>query len=142
MLAASPGEREHRGLQQFPKCLTSDISKSLPVPGEIRKTRLLWQVFPHKARVLTFILKSWTFLVYKSPLFHEKMVVFYLMCLLCKVESWQPYPSPNKKKEKKIYSPEKFTSLGITGYTCNIEPTQGPDTQEFFETHPICKQKP
>lgn len=76
MQAASLWEVEHHRLLQFPKRLTSDISKSLPVPGEIRKMRLLWQIFPHKAKVLTFILKPWTFLVYKSPLFHEKMVVF------------------------------------------------------------------
>lgn len=106
--------------------------------------RWLWQVVPNKARVLTFILKSLAFLVHKSPLFHENMVVFCLMCLLCKTENWQLYPSPNvkKRKKKEIYLPVKFTSVGLTAYTSNTQPTHALKHWNFLEHTPYVNRSP
>lgn len=115
-------EGVHRELQPASRCLTAGVGLYQPPGGRRKKRRrlLLRQVFPHKARVQTFIMKSWTFGggVHKSPLFYEKMAVFCLMCLLCKMKSWQSCLSPNLNKD--TYSPVTFTCLGTPGRTGKI----------------------
>ena len=91
-------EPVHQGLQQFPKCLIAGASLYQSQAKEESETVAV--IRPHKARGLTFILKSWTFLGTQKSFISQKdgSVLFNVPALQNKKLATLPVPKFKIKK--------------------------------------------